>query len=320
MNSGIRLMREGDLLQVNALLSRAFSQGRADDGYLHTDVPMCRSEFLRMYLGQNPEGCFVYLENGRLLGAAFTHVWGKRGWFGPLAVAPERHLMGIGKHLVAACIAHLQKRGCTTIGLETNPRSNRNLGFYGRLSFLPSVLCIDMIRPVKTEPPASGTPPHQIFIYSELSEADRREFLKHVRNLILWSDGDADYSSLIVSAAHYGVGDALLFFRGSTPIAFAALQTLPTLAEEQNSIMRLFAFAAHPQMPDNYLSIVVRDLLAFAQQQSFDRLLIRVPMHSGRLYRILLEGQFRVVNADIRLVLEGFDEKPNRGVLIERWV
>lgn len=313
-------MRESDLQQVNGLISRAFTQGRIDDGYAHSDVPMCRTEFISMYLSQCPEGCFVYLENGQIRGAAFCHVWGQTGWFGPLAVAPERHLMGIGKRLVAACIDHLQRVGCTTIGLETNPRSSRNLGFYGRFGFMPTALAVDMIRSVPTAPVSSDRLPHQTFYYSRLSDNDRREFRLHVWNLMQTVDRSADYSGLVEAVQRFKLGESLLSIRNNTPIGFAVLQTHPTLVDEHNNFMRLIAFAAHPKTPDAYLPYFFTDWLALAQAKALDRILLRVPVYHPRLFKLLLANQYRVVNSDVRLTLEGYGESRPSPLHINRWV
>ncbi len=320
MTSGLRIMQETDLQQVNSLLSRAFTQGRFEDGYAQTDVPMLRHEFIRMYLGQRPQGCFVYVESGKIVGAAFCHVWGKVGWFGPLAVAPERHLMGIGKNLVSACIGHLKSSGCTTIGLETNPRSARNLGFYGRLSFFPERLSVDMIRPTPTADNETSVRPHLTFPYSSLSDEDRREFRLHVRNLQQWADLDADYEALIEDARRYGVGDTLLFIRGSTPIGFAVLQTVPSLVDEQNNVLRLIAFVAHPKTPEAYVPYFLADLIDYARRGRFDRILLRVPLYNDRFFRLLLDNNYRVVNSDVRLTLSGFGERTAKLLHINRWV
>jgi GNAT superfamily N-acetyltransferase len=314
-------MRESDLQQVNGLISRAFTQGRVDDGYAYTDVPMCRTEFINMYLGQCPDGCFVFEESGQIRGAAFCHLWGKTGWFGPLAVVPERHHLGLGKQLLAACIDYLKRSGCTTIGLETNPRSSRNLGFYGKFGFIPAALSVDMIKAVPTATVSLQNHPHQTFYYSKLSKDDKSEFRLHVGNLMQLLGLATDYSNLIDAVDSYKVGETLLFIRKNTPVGFAVMQTRPSLAEEQNEFLRMIAFAAHPQTPDPYIPYFLADLMAFAQTTSLDRILLRVPVYSSRLYKLLPANQYRVVGSDLRMTLEGFAEKPDIASLhINRWV
>lgn len=314
-------MRESDLQQVNGLISRAFTQGRIDDGYAYTDVPMCRTEFINMYLGQCPDGCFVIEENGQIRGATFCHVWGQTGWFGPLAIAPERHHLGLGKQLLAASIDFLKQCGCTTIGLETNPRSSRNLGFYGKFSFIPSALSVDLIKPVPSATVSLQNHPHQTFYYSRLSQDDKKEFRLHVWNLMQLSGLATDYSNLIDAVDSFKLGETLLFIRNNTPIGFAVMQTRPTLVEEQNAFLRMIAFVAHPKTPDAYISYFLSDLLAFAQANSLDRILLRIPVYSSRLYKLLPANQYRIVGSDLRLTLEGFAEKPDVASLhINRWV
>ena len=83
----------------------------------------------------------------------------------------------------------------------------------------------------------------------------------------------------------------------------------------------MIAFAAHPQTPDAYIPYFLSDFMAFAQTNSLDRILLRVPVYSSRLYKLLPANQYRVVGSDLRMTLEGFAEKPDVASLhINRWV
>ncbi|RPI02718.1 MAG: GNAT family N-acetyltransferase [Calditrichaeota bacterium] len=313
-------MQPSDLQQANGLISRAFSQGRIDDGYAITDVPMCRPDFLAMYLQQCPQGCFVYKEVGQLRGAAFCHIWGKTGWFGPLAVAPERHHLGIGKQLLHTCIEFLQTAGCKTIGLETNPRSSRNIGFYGKSGFVPSVLSIDMIKPVPSKLINSDEQPHSTIRYSTLSLNGKKEFRFQIWNLMQMAGNGTDYTNLIESIDSFKLGESLLFRRKDTSIGFAVLQTKPTQVEEQNALLRIIAFYAHPQTPDNYFPYFFTDILSMAQILKLDRVLLRLPAYSPRTFELLLNQNFRVISSDLRLTLKGYPEIIAPHFHLNRWV
>lgn len=317
----IRLLNKSDLQTVNGILSRAFTQARIDDGYSHTQVPMCHPEFLAMYYKQCPSGCFVLEDAGQIRGAVFCHVWGKTGWFGPLAVVPEKHHLGLGKYLVEAAINFLKEAGCQTIGLETNPRSNRNIGFYGKMDFEPSVLSIDLIKPVSPILPSLEDSPHELVYYSRLSSSSRQNFFDHVNHLTHAVDPTVDYTSAIESMDECKQGETVLFVRKGTPIALAILQTEPSLVEEQNALMRIVAFMAHPKTPDIYFQYFLSDFLMLAKGWARDRILIRLPAYSSHLLRIFLEHHYRVVNSDLRMVLNGFPNQPSAGRFhFSRWV
>ena len=321
MNTIIRKMLKSDLQQVNGMISRAFTQGRIDDGYAHTEVPMCRADFIEMYFSQRPDGCFVLEELGQIRGAAFCHVWGNTGWIGPLAVAPEKHHLGLGKDLALHAVNYLRSIGCKTIGVETNPRSSRNLGFYGKIGFVPSALSIDMVRPVPSTPVPQDKSVHKKIYYSRLSAADKKEFKLRVWNLVNMVSLDVDYTNLINITDEHHFGETILFMRKGAPIGVVVLQTKPSLVEEQNSFLRIVSFAAHPKTPHFYFSYFLNDIILFAKDKALNRILARVPMYSPHAFRILLENKYRVINSDLRMTLEGYGEQRQNSVFhINRWV
>jgi len=317
----IRKMKQRDLQQFNIIISRAFTQARADCGYTHTFVPMCRREFINLYHAQQPEGAFIAEDAGQLRGGVFTHVWGKTGWIGPLAVAPEKHLTGIGKQLAATSIDYLKKAGCTTIGLETNPRNHRNLGFYGKLGFSPTVLSVDLIKPVSfiyTEP---ETLPHKTIYFSRLAQSDKQEFLSRVHTLAAASDKNIDYSSLIQNIDQHHYGETFLFIRKGTAIGFVIMQTEPTNTEEQSSLLRVFALVMHQQLPETFFKYIIFDLLKYSKKKNFERIVVRMPAYTNRVFNLFLENGFRVYSSDVRMTLQGYPEKKDSSIIhINRWV
>ena len=317
----IRLLKNDDLQQVNGIISRAFTQGRIDDGYSHSHVPMCRPEFLKMYQAQCPQGCFVLEEAEQIRGAAFCHVWGKTGWIGPLAIAPEKHHLGLGKNLAQEAIRFLQSSGCKTIGLETNPRSNRNIGFYGKLNFIPSVLSIDMIKPVSPVVTHSQDSPHRPVFFSRLSGNARQNFYDHMSYLARATSSNIDYSPVVNAIDLHRQGESIIFIRKGTPVAMAILQTEPSLVDEQNALLRVIAFVAHPKTPDQYFQFFLSDLLWLAKQNARDRILIRLPLYFYRGFRILLANNYRVISSDLRMVLAGYpDSQDVPHFHFNRWV
>lgn len=74
-------------------------------------------------------------ENSVLLGCVYVEVRSKRGYFGLLAVDPQRQRLGLGKRLVAAAEEYCRKAGChfmdlTVVNLRTElPPIYRRLGY-----------------------------------------------------------------------------------------------------------------------------------------------------------------------------------------------
>lgn len=316
----IRKMNNNDLNVANALLSRAFTQGRLDDGYMHTHVPLCQTEFLKWYYRQNPEGCFILEHEAQCRGVAFTHLWGKTGWFGPLAIAPEKHLRGLGKQLLLHCIHYLKNKGCSTIGLETNPRSKRNIGFYGRMGFIPSLFSIDMMCSLNLSK-SPVTPPHQTIRFSRLNESDQKEMLIRIQRLTEHIDPSLNFRDFIKNTYKSQTGESFLFIFKSAPVGFCVIQNIPTTVEESRPILRTIVFAAHPQTPEEYLRYMIKDIEMYGKELKLLRHLIRTPLYSPRLFQVLLKMDYRVINTDMRLVLDGYPEHiKNSAIYANRWV
>ena len=149
--ASIRLLKRKDLEKTNHLLVSAFTEGRKEDGYADTQINLCHIKMLEMYLSFCPNGCFTLVEKGEILAAAFSHVLGSTGWIGPIAVAPAFRGKKLGEQITRHCIDFLKSKKCSTIGLETMPRSYWNLGFYINLGFRPQQLTCELTRFIQTE-------------------------------------------------------------------------------------------------------------------------------------------------------------------------
>ncbi|MBN2413606.1 GNAT family N-acetyltransferase [candidate division KSB1 bacterium] len=314
-------MQNRDLHQVNLMMSKAFTRGRKEDGYENTHIPLCKHQFLEMYLEERPDGCFVIEESGRIVAASFSHVWGKTGWIGPLAVDPEKHLSGLGKRIMYDSIQFLKDAGCTTIGLETNPRSNRNLGFYGKLGFVTSTLTADMIRQVNYNPDDKMQVPFKVIFYSECSDTNQELFCQLVQELTNSVTPNISFTPLIHSLANYNFGDSVLFLYQSSPAAYTSFQTLSTSTEEENYILRNIAFVAHPQIPDSFFKHFLTALDSIAANRDLDQLLLRIQLNNSKFFHMLLDLNFKIIHTDQRMTMKGYQEQTtNDALYCSRWV
>jgi len=133
--SSIRLMIEADLSAVRQVDVAGFGAWwgklRGPDAALSPR----RIANLAALRQRDPEGCFVALEQGRVVGYLFSRTWGGVGWLGPLAVAPDHQRRGIGRDLILAGTDYLRRDPSRVAGLETMPEEPGNVGFYLRLGF-----------------------------------------------------------------------------------------------------------------------------------------------------------------------------------------
>ena len=68
-------------------------------------------ERIAAYLARNPGMSLVAREDGEVVGAALCGHDGRRGYLHHLAVRPDRRGRGIGRELVAGCLAALAAEG-----------------------------------------------------------------------------------------------------------------------------------------------------------------------------------------------------------------
>ncbi len=85
------------------------------------------------------KGSFLILfEDGVLAGCVYTEIRGERGYFGLLAVHPQRQRSGLGTHLIAAAEQHCRSAGCRFMDL-TFVNVRRELpAYYQRFGYIES--------------------------------------------------------------------------------------------------------------------------------------------------------------------------------------
>lgn len=103
------------------------------------------AEGIRGYMQASNNSSIVYEINNKVVGFNFIHIWGSFGWFGPLGVDHEYQGKGIGKALIRETIRILKEDyKVSTIGLNTMPESQYNVGFYMSLGFTPLKLSLNL--------------------------------------------------------------------------------------------------------------------------------------------------------------------------------
>ena len=103
------------------------------------------TEGIQRYIETGSNSSLVYEIDNRVVGYNFVHPCGSFGWFGPFGVHPEYQSKGIGKALINHTIKTLKEEyKVSTIGLNTMPESQYNVGFYMSLGFTPLKLSLSL--------------------------------------------------------------------------------------------------------------------------------------------------------------------------------
>ncbi len=80
----------------------------------------------------------MLLEDGVLAGCVYAELRGERGYFGLLAVDPQRQRSGIGASLVAAAEQHCRSAGCQFMDLTFVNMRQELPGYYQRFGYIES--------------------------------------------------------------------------------------------------------------------------------------------------------------------------------------
>ena len=103
------------------------------------------AEGMQGYIEAGFNSSIVYEIDNKVVGFNFIHIWGSFAWFGPFGVHPEYQGKGIGKVLINHTIKILKEDyKVSTIGLNTMPESQYNVGFYMSLGFTPLKLSLNL--------------------------------------------------------------------------------------------------------------------------------------------------------------------------------
>src|SRR5215471_3680247 len=102
MRHKIELMSLDDYDEVIALWQSAEGVGLGESD---------TRDAIAAYLKRNPGMSFVARHEGELAGAVLCGHDGRRGYLHHLAVAPPHRRNGLGRKLVAKCLAELKRRG-----------------------------------------------------------------------------------------------------------------------------------------------------------------------------------------------------------------
>ncbi len=303
-------MQLADLAGINALLVRAFSAARREDGYSRPDLPLCKMEFLRFYQQDTPQSCWVVSDGGAIAGAVFGHAWGGIGWIGPLAVSPERQNQGLGQALLRRAVTALRESGCRTIGLETDAGSLHNLAFYSRLGFIPGPVTVDLAR--GEQDGWAAEPVRAVKCYSQHPAL----FETLLPSFLLESRIKVDYQHLTRLLQQRQFGESFLELDGARPLFYAALQLVPVSIQEAAGVGRVMALVAQQETDAAALDAFLQTIAAMAE---CSHIAVRVPAFYPAHLSGLLQRSWRLIHSHLRFYAAGSEPVADAAVHLNKW-
>jgi len=305
---------EKDIAGLNRLFADAFTDRYRRDGLVGVRVPFLNGAIWRYAIADAGEGAMLWRdESDKVVAFNIAHKSGTEGWMGPLAVRPDRQLLGLGKEIVLAAADWLKAQGVTTLGLETMPRTVDNIGFYSRLGFVPGCLTLTMTREVLRA--QEGAPSYEVL--GTLDAGPRAARLQEIGRFVSSLAPGFDYSREIQLTLDFALGNVISLVHDGRLAGFALCHSAPLAESGTRDELRVLKIGATSA---ETLCAVLEAVSAWAASQNIRRVAVRCQTAYRDAYRALIECGFRVRWSDLRMTMTGFDEPRLRGgILWSNW-
>lgn len=306
---GPRRATENDIDEMNSLFSAAFTDRYRRDGLAGVRVPKLNPDVWQYAIRDAAGGAMLWFDHDdEMVAFNLAHSSGVEGWMGPLAVRPEIQERGIGTLIVSAAISWLKGNGVSTIGLETMPRTVQNIGFYGKLGFVPGFLTISLGREIV----APGNVEYRKF--SSENKEGRAEQLIKCRSLVQQTLPGYDFSREYELTFELSVGETLLIDDDDGTLGGICLCHTAPLAENRTAedVRVLKIFAGSPRLFER----TIRAVESFACENGINQVSVRAQSGQVEAWNVLQRLGYRVKWTDLRMTLGGFEEPVLEGGLV----
>jgi GNAT superfamily N-acetyltransferase len=300
-----------DIDPLNRVFAEAFTDRYSRDGLVGVRVPQLNPLVWRYAIDDAGDGAMVWRDaDGHMVAFNMVHRSGTEGWMGPLAVRPDRQGEGLGSLMVRTGIEWLRAQGATTIGLETMPRTVDNIGFYSRIGLVPGHLTVTLVHDVPRR--AAG----DVELLST-SGGGVEQGVADCRRLAGALLPGVDFTREIALTRELAIGDTILIREGRELVAFALWHSTPLAAGRPKDELRVLKVAArHPAAFD----LLLDALPAAAAGERVNRIAVRCQTEFAAAYLRLVTRGYRVHWTDLRMTLEGFEQRaPDAGIVMSNW-
>ncbi len=252
-------------------------------------------------------------ERNQLVAFNIAHHSGVEGWMGPLAVRPDRQSGGVGKVIVGAAVKWLRSEGVGTIGLETMPRTVENIGFYGRLGFVPRHLTITMTMDAERKDVVDS-----LVCLGDLTDAKRTVVMDQCRERLNASAPGYDFTREFVLTHELAIGDTVVLERDGQVRGFALWHSAPLTGDGQGDELRLLKMFA--DSPETFGQLVIATEQC-AVDVGIPRVAIRCQTEYSEAFCALADLGYSVRWTDLRMTLKGYPEAqlPHGEILFSNW-
>ena len=301
----IRRVRKGDLSKIREVVEVAFGEFFEQILGARPRQVFGGAQYVHHRWLMEPWGCFVAEdEDGKIIGANITVVWGTIGLFGPFAVAPSYQNQQIGQQLLKTTLDFFKENHVTLEGLVTSPASPKHLVLYQKFDFKPKLLVaitgkpLDRREIVQAVKPRSGP---RVRRFSTLSEREKKGAILRMKKITQQIYRGMDVTKEIEIVDGLALGDTLLLERDRQLLGFAICHT-PGVSEAPQGAIYVKFLAVDParRRPEYF-----RELLAAAEEmgaaQSVQRIICPVYTAYWRAFQALLEAGYGIDVTFVRM-------------------
>ena len=304
-------VRVEDIAALNQVFSDAFTERYRRDGMVGVRVPFLNPMIWRYAIEDANGGAMLWRdEAGEIAAFNVAHASGKEGWMGPLAVRPDLQDAGLGKTVVTSAADWLERAGCSTIGLETMPRTMDNIGFYSALGYEPGKMTIT----ATLDAAAAVRAPELLGRLSPRGQDDAiAECLALTQSLIPgW-----DFSRELRLTQDLALGETVLLREREQLVGFALCHSIPLVEGRPLEELRVLKMAVSNE---SALPAMVVGLQEVARRKHARRVAIRAQTEYLGAYRWLVEHGGRVRWTDLRMTrAERSEPRARGGVVWSNW-
>jgi GNAT superfamily N-acetyltransferase len=278
-------MQPADLPAADAVRRLAFGTflGLPDPMQFRGDATTVRTRYLA-----DPDGSYVAVLGDEVVGINFVVDWGSVGFFGPLAVRPDRWGEGIAQRLLEPVLETFARRGTPHVGLFTFGHSPQHLALYQKVGSWPRFPTAILANPV--EAPAPGVAWSS---YSELPSAAQEACLDECRELTDAVHRGLDLRREIQATAQHRFGETVLLHEQDTLVGFAVCHCGPETEAGSGACYVKFGAVRPGADAEVRFARLLTACEALAAAQGLERLVVGVNTARREAYRHLLGRGFR---------------------------
>lgn len=325
----IRKVRKDDAERIRRILQVSFEDEYRRMGQKNIRLPSMTDRLLKFYLDRTPECSFVVEGKGGLVGFCLSCRWGTTAWMGPIAVLPPVQGKGYGRSMVEASSAELRKEGATTIGIETMPRSYRNLHFYSSMGMRFEQLTLDLSQHIRNRSKSSSktVKVDEVELHSlkEMTPDDGTAALDVITTISGNISTGLDYRLEVEATSSTGMGETVLAYYRDFPVGFAVLHTEPYAREEISGTVRINTLSVVPPdkgeaETDYLLNAMVDSIEQWILRKKHDSLIFRVPVKYSSACDLFLRRGYSITHSDIRMTYRDAPEVDRPGLIhLNKW-